>query len=265
LAEGIEFKPVSLSHEDSQFLETRQFGVEEIARWFGVPLHKIQSTNKTTSWGSGIEEMNLEFISETLMPWAKTWEQAIARDLILNERDYYAEYNFDAMQRGRLLERYQAYEIALGRFMSGNEVRERENMNRVDGLDVIAPEPAPEPAPEDAEESAAARGLERYRALLWAAAQRVMRKERAAVERMARANGADAAAFTVALASFYGNHGRFVAAVMGCGEQLGADWAERQRQSLEGQPATFFELESLHEWEQKSVDELAQLAEVANG
>lgn len=226
VAEGVDYKPISVTNEDSQFLQTRQFGVEEVARWFGVPLHKIQSTTKETSWGSGIEEMNLSFTTDTLMPWARVWEQAIARDLILDTRNYYAEFQFDALARGRLLDRYQAFHLALtDGWMSRNEVRAIENRNRIDGLDEFLaqanmqsarPEPEAETEPEPDSTGDATpdekhgQNDAHYKLLLEEAAGRIVRKEIMALTKAAKRAAGDAEAWEREVREFYGAHAQFV-------------------------------------------------------
>jgi HK97 family phage portal protein len=261
LAEGIEVKPLGLSHEDSQFLQSRQFEVEEIARWFGVPLHKIQMTSKETSWGSGIEEMNMDFIASALRPWAQAWQQAISRDLILDESQYYAEFLFDAMTVGRLLDRYQAFHLAItDGWMSRNEAREIENHNREDGLDtylmpanMIPGDGSAEPAQQGQDQPAAPMGpaqpggasrgpgavrdgsAEHYRALLREAAERVVRKERAAMTKAAKRCGEDTAAWELAVGEFYADHADFVATVLAVDYHKAQGYCDYARRVLQDQ------------------------------
>lgn len=227
MAEGIEIKPVALSNEDSQFLQTREFGVEEVARWFGVPLHKIQHNSKTTSWGSGVEEMNQDFITGSLMPLGVTWEQTISRDLIIDTNNYYTEFLWEALAKGRLLDRYQAFHLALtDGWLNRNEVRQMENHNRADGLDeflypanmvVDGAEPtddsdkSQESGDGEQESEDTGQRSEHYRAVLAEAARRVVRKEIAALTTAARRAGEDFAAFEAGVRKFYSDHATFVA------------------------------------------------------
>ena len=139
LEQGTKFEALSMTNADAQFLETRRFQVEDIARIFGIPLFMIQSTEKTTSWGSGIEQMSMGYVRYTLLPWVRRWEQAIARDLIddTGERGLEVRFNLDGLQRGDLNSRYDAYQkgINMG-VLSPNEVREMEDMNPYEGGDI---------------------------------------------------------------------------------------------------------------------------------
>lgn len=82
LEEGMEFSPISMTALDMQFLQQRDFQRYDIAMFFGVPPHMIGATEKTTSWGSGIEQQGIGFVTYTLNDWIRVWEETIKRDLI---------------------------------------------------------------------------------------------------------------------------------------------------------------------------------------
>lgn len=133
---------VGLTAEQAQLVASREFTKQDVATWFGVPPHMVGETTKETSWGSGIEQMSIGFVIYTLMHWLRRWEQAIARDLILATDTYFAEHNVEGLLRGDTKTRYEAYERALGgptRWMTPNEVRRRENLNPIPGLDEAPP------------------------------------------------------------------------------------------------------------------------------
>ena len=136
LQEGLKFNAISVTPDDAQMIAAREFGIEDIARWFGVPPHMIGSTAKVTSWGSGIEQLSIGFVTYTLLPWLRRWEQAIRRDLIGNKRRYFAEHNVDGLVRGDIKARYEAYSIGRQmKWLSANDVRRLENMNPIPGGD----------------------------------------------------------------------------------------------------------------------------------
>lgn len=143
LEEGMKFNALTMTSEDAQYLETRKYQTEEIARIYRVPLHLIQSTEKSTSWGSGIEQMTIGFVRFVLLPWLVRWEQAIERDL-LTEKDretHFVQHLVEGMERGDIKSRYEAYQTAIQNgIMSPNEVRAKENMNpREGGDDYLSP------------------------------------------------------------------------------------------------------------------------------
>lgn len=122
-------KPISISAEDSQFLETRQHNIEEIARWYGVPPHLLQHLLRATY--NNVENLGLDFVKYSLLPWLKLWEQAIWHKLLRpGERDeYFAEHNVDALLRGDAASRAALYHNGINDgWMCPNEARKLENM-----------------------------------------------------------------------------------------------------------------------------------------
>lgn len=109
--EGMELKPLSLSAEDTQWLGTRDFQRYDIAMFFGVPPHMIGATEKTTSWGTGIEAQGTGFVVYTLQDWIKTWEESIKRDL-MQESEWEttdARFNVNGLLRGDVKTRWDGY------------------------------------------------------------------------------------------------------------------------------------------------------------
>lgn len=145
LEEGMKLQEVGIPPEDAQFLETRRFQVEEIARWYRIPPHVIGDVDRSTSWGTGIEQQNIGLLTYTLRPWLVRWEQALNSKLIPeNERSsYFVEFLVDGMLRGDIAARYAAYSV--GRqwgWLSANDIRELENLNPIDaggGDDYLVP------------------------------------------------------------------------------------------------------------------------------
>lgn len=133
LEDGMKFERIGLPAEDAQYLETRKFDTSEIARIFNVPLHLLQDHEKSTSWGSGIEEMNLGFVTFTLRPYLVQWEQEMQRRLF-DGNEYFPEFLIEGLLRGKISERYAAYQIARQNgWLSANDIREYENMNPLEG------------------------------------------------------------------------------------------------------------------------------------
>lgn len=134
LEEGMTWKQVGLSNEDAQFIEARKFQLSEIARLFRVPPHMIGDLEKATF--SNIEHQSIDFVVHTLGPWLERWQQALARDVISDPDEYFAEFLVDALLKGDTKSRYEAYGSArTNRWMSVNEIRVRENMNPIEGGD----------------------------------------------------------------------------------------------------------------------------------
>ncbi len=137
--EGMKFSPVSLSAEDAQWLGARDFQRYDIAMFFGVPPHMIGATEKTTSWGSGIEAQGIGFVTYTLNDWIRTWEESIKRDL-LPESEWEtvdARFNVNGLLRGDAKGRWEGYVKALQwGVYSPNEVRALEDQNPREGGEV---------------------------------------------------------------------------------------------------------------------------------
>ena len=135
--EGVTVESISLTAEDAQWLGTRDFQRYDIAMFYGVPPHMLGATEKTTSWGSGIEAQGIGFVTYTLTDWIKTWEESVKRDL-LEEREWEtvdARFNVNALMRGDFKTRWEGYVKGLQNCVySPDDVRAMEDMNpRPDG------------------------------------------------------------------------------------------------------------------------------------
>ena len=132
LEEGMKYTPISISPEQAQFLETRKFQINEIARIFRVPPHMVGDLEKSSF--SNIEQQSLEFVKYTLDPWVIRWEQSIQRALLSHDEKavYFAKFNLEGLLRGDYQSRMNGY--AIGRqngWMSANDIRELENLDRI--------------------------------------------------------------------------------------------------------------------------------------
>lgn len=130
LEEGLKYTQVGIPPEDAQFLQTRRYQLEEIARIYRVPPHMVGDLERSTY--SNIEHQSIEFVVHTIRPYLVRWEQAIKRDLIppAERQEHFAEFLVDGLLRGDIKSRYEAY--AVGRqngWLSADDIRELENMN----------------------------------------------------------------------------------------------------------------------------------------
>ena len=132
LEEGMKYTPISISPEQAQFLETRKFQINEIARIFRVPPHMVGDLEKSSF--SNIEQQSLEFVKYTLEPWVVRWEQALSRALlsITEKPTYFFKFNLEGLLRGDYQSRMNGYAIARQNgWMSANDIRELENQDRI--------------------------------------------------------------------------------------------------------------------------------------
>jgi HK97 family phage portal protein len=135
LDSGSKFQQLTMKPEDSQFIQSRAFQIEEVARIFGIPPHMLMALEKTTSWGTGVEQQTLGWVRFSLAPeWLTPFEQRITR--ILKPEAVYAKYTLEGLLRGDSAARAAFYKTMweLG-VLSTNEIRELEERSPIDGGD----------------------------------------------------------------------------------------------------------------------------------
>lgn len=274
LDEKMEWQQIGLTNKDAEFLDSRKFAITEIARWFGVPPHKIADLERSTN--NNIEHQGIEWVVDGILPWAKRIEQTITRDLIVAPEVYFAEFLLEGLLRGDTKSRYEAYALARQwGWLSVNDIRRLENMNPVEGGDTYLEPLNMVPAGGD---RAASGGLVlrhvgggrvpqltgpapgtavtgQLRLLASDAAARVVRKELSAMRRLAEKTGDDQAAWHAGVTAFYADHGRFVAETMRIPEHQGVQYAHDQRDELLARGPVAMET-----WETDRVATLADMA-----
>jgi len=132
LEEGMKYQPIGISPEQAQFLETRKFQINEIARIFRVPPHMLADLEKSSF--SNIEQQSLEFVKYTLDPWVVRWEQSMCRALLSDSEKptVFIKFNVDGLLRGDYASRMSGYATARQNgWMSANDIRELENLDRI--------------------------------------------------------------------------------------------------------------------------------------
>lgn len=142
---SLTFTPWSMSAEDAQFIESRAFQIEEIARIFGIPPFALMQTDKQTSWGTGIQAQQLGLARTVLAPWAKRIEERLSR-LLPSPR--FVEFDFAGLERGSPAEEIDLLikQVQAG-LLTVNEARRIRNMDPLPGGDTVATEPAPAEVP----------------------------------------------------------------------------------------------------------------------
>ena len=132
LEEGMKYTPISISPNEAQFLETRKFQINEIARIFRVPPHMVGDLEKSSF--SNIEQQSLEFVKYTLDPWVIRWEQSLSRALFTEDEKhtYFFKFNVEGLLRGDYQSRMNGYATARQNgWMSANDIRELEDLDRI--------------------------------------------------------------------------------------------------------------------------------------
>ncbi|RJX20812.1 MAG: phage portal protein [Ammonifex sp.] len=262
LEEGMEWQQVSLAPEDAQFLQTREFQAEDVCRWFRIPPHMVGLTSKTTSWGTGIGELSQGYVTYVLMPWLVRWQQLISKDLIVASGKYFVEFLTEALLRGDIEKRYNAYSV--GRqwgWLATNEIRRAENMNPIEGGEDDYMRPLNMQVGSTAGTGGGQGGAEagtHYERLLQESAGRVARKELAALSRVNRRDGG-AEGWERGVEEFFAGHAEFVAETMCIPLETAARFANDGREWL-----LIYGANGLVGWVEQRSRELVGLVGAAN-
>lgn len=132
LEEGMKYQQIGIPPEEAQFLETRKFQINEIARLYRIPPHMVGDLDKSSF--SNIEQQSLEFVKYTLDPWVIRWEQSLQRALFLPEekKEYFIKLNVDGLLHGDYQSRMAGYSVGRQNgWLSANDIREMENLNLI--------------------------------------------------------------------------------------------------------------------------------------
>lgn len=237
LTQGMKYHEIGLTNKDSQFIETRQFSVTDIARIFRVPPHLIGDLTRSTN--NNIEQQSLEFVTFTMTPWAERWEASIEDQLLPPGEDFELEFDFANLLRGDSVARTQFYTGGINSgWLTRNEVRMRENLDPLPGLSeplqplnmvdagsvpppapgaprAPTPDPAPDPEEEDGDEKKAAATAARLAALQFVTAVRVIRKEKLALKNVKSLAEREA---------FFSKHAEFVADALAVDQPTAEIW-----------------------------------------
>ncbi len=139
LEEGMTWQSIGIPPVDAQFIESRKYQLGEVSRLFRIPPHMIGDVERSTSWGTGIEQQSIGFVVYTIVPWLVAFEQAINKSLLTEaerQAGYYAKFSVEGLLRGDMAARKDFY--ATGRqwgWFSANDVRRFEDMNPIKGGD----------------------------------------------------------------------------------------------------------------------------------
>ena len=228
LENGITYQQIGMASRDAQFLESRKFQVEEIARIFRVPPTLLADSNRATF--ASAEQFILDFVNLTIRPYLVRIESAIRRDLLLHPDEYFVEFLVDALLRGDIKARFEAYGIGITNgLMTRNEARQRENLNPIEGLDMpLHPlnmggaGPADDPP----------RGTGRAESFIRDAARRCARRELAALARGAAPHASDADAFAAYVTGFYADWPATVQEIMHVPADAAEAYAATQRETV---------------------------------
>ena len=245
LTHGATFVPSMMEPEKAQMILSRRFTVVDIARWLGLPAHMLNEVD--TAGVTGLEQKGQEFVTFSLGGWLSMWEFGINDQLILRPETYFAEFTRDALARGALAERWEAYVSSTNAgIRTRNEVRRLENLRALPGLDTPldpqnitgrgargGPQDNQRPGRAGDGQSAEARETQ-AQAIAGASAARLLRKEIAAVQKLAVKWAADADGFAVAVTAFYAGHSALVAQTLQMSPAAANDYCSQQAAQILG-------------------------------
>jgi HK97 family phage portal protein len=227
IEDDIEIKDLAFDPQKAQLLDTRERGIKEVARLWKFPGHKLEAEQQTQAYAAR-EQANLEYVMTCLRPIIVGIEQSIRRDLIIQQHKYFAKFSIKDLFRGDMKTLADYYKNAIrNRWMTPNEVRMEMDLNPIAGGDELCPWNTTTAAIDGAEGGQAAHAADRSartvgsgrtaRAALRSTlivhdnAIRVLRRERAAVEKLAKKHASDADGWSAGLRDFYADHATFIA------------------------------------------------------
>ena len=255
LEEGVKIEQIGVDPEKAQLLSTRELSTEEAARWVNLPAYMLGSV-KTPTFASA-KQYRQDLVDFHFRPMANRFEQAIMRDLITDDR-FYAEFLFEAILRGYLEARTAYYRAATGGhpWMSGNEVREFENLNPRDECEEIKPplNLGRQGGNVDGGNQTVDRTA-RATAIVREAATRLVRKEISAVAKAAQRHANDAVGWEQWLGAFYEEHAAVVAQTLQVSVPAARAYAAKQGAALVDHGVA-----TMADWEWMAVNDLAALA-----
>ena len=216
LEEGMEWTTIQMSMKEAEYVAISGATAGDARKFFRVPAHKVGDLERATF--SNIETQSIEYVTDTIRPWAERWEGVIRRDLIIATDRFFAEHNLEGLLRGDIATRYAAY--AIGRqwgWLSTNDIRTRENLNRVAGgdndylvpLNMTTDKGLLAFAPPAKVQAIASQ----LRVMLRDAAGRAVRKEQAAIAKLAEKTGGDGPEWEAGVRAFYAEHARFLSSL----------------------------------------------------
>jgi HK97 family phage portal protein len=256
--QGAKVTPFGFNAEESQLTESWQPAVEECARWLNIPIHMLRAGKQPTF--ASIEQFGREFIDLTLRPWATRVEGSIYRDL-LADQDVVLEHVFEGLLRGDLLARCTAYASAImNGWMAENEVRERENLPPMPGLDTPR-RSANQDRGGDPRDSggrpgnAGAAGPRRLHLIARQAAERVVETELRMVTKQAEHFAGDPLGWRTWLATWYQGHADLVSRALELEPGVARGYCETHRAALAAEG-----MEAAATWETEAPERLLELA-----
>ncbi|MES2210970.1 MAG: phage portal protein [Chloroflexota bacterium] len=241
LEDGMSWKDITMTAQQSDLLAMQQFSVSQVCRWIRVPPHKVFDLTRSTN--NNIETQGVDYVTDCLLAWAVRFEQAIWRDLVTDKR-FFAKHTLDGLLRGDFETRSKGYALAImWGWMTRNEVRAKEDYNPIEGLDepLTPVNMTTDPNGGAASVQFASQSVPlqltasesgRLQLIASDAASRVVRRELAAMSKLAERAAGDAEAWRSGVEAFYADHGPEVARQLHIPDHQAVAYAREQRAAL---------------------------------
>jgi HK97 family phage portal protein len=268
IPDDVKISNLSIEPEKAQMMLAREWGAREVARQLRIPGYKLGIQGSQT-YASQVQSA-VDYVVGCLRPIGVTFEQAVQRDLILAKDTYFMEFLLEALLRGDPDARAAYYERAIrNRWMRPSEVRLRENLNPDEELDRLSAgdfrpgqSGASAPAPPSPGQAGARSDRGSYLAFLAVHdnSVRCLRRERAALEKLAKKHAADPDGWKAGLRDFYGDHAGFVSQTMHLNPAIARGYAAQHGSEFEAKGMVLLEGQAGVDWERFEADELAALS-----
>jgi HK97 family phage portal protein len=234
LWDDMKFVPLTMTMKDAEFLDSRKFSVAEIARWFGVPPHMVGDVERSTSWGTGIEQQGLHFLIYSLLPWIEMLEQSIRFTLVVQPEKFYAKFNVNAILRMDAKSQAEVFAILIDKkVLSPNECRELLERNPYDGGDDFTNQAPQLPQPSSTAPASPKNGKpgasDRALALATARATELLDEECRGLRRLATEHAKSTDGWPAAVAGYYGKFAIRVGVALVCSRETAKNWCEARR------------------------------------
>lgn len=255
LEEGMTWQSISMTMADAEFVAVLADADVKVCQWYRVPQHKIQILTRSTN--NNIERQSIDYVTDSILPWAVRWEQAIRRDLIIARARFFGEHNLEGLLRADTKARFEAYAIAVSLgWMTRNEVRQRENLSPLEGLDEpMTPLNMDVAGTSVAFAPSSAPAMAYLRLMVRDAAARAVRREAASLGKLAERTGGTGDEWRAGVQAFYREHAEFVARLLRVPDDTAERYCEgRAEQLVEHGPAALDGFET---------DTIADLTDVA--
>ena len=230
--EGLHINAFGMTNKDAEYTAVRNALIGDITRYWRIPAYMVGLLESGTVSYASVSTQGIDFVVYCLMPWLVGWEQAMQRALVIDKRGQFVEFLTAQLLQGTTKERYDVYQVAIQNdIMNADEVRRLENLNpRAGGDGFLTPLNMTTGQARHVEAGSPADRL--LQALTSDAAANVLRRETAALARLAEKAGPDAKAWEAGVREFYDGHAAYVAEKLKLPQPTAVAWTTQQQYAV---------------------------------